>query len=204
MIATIWAASNGINAMIKGLNKAYDEEENRPFWKVRGISLLATLFLAVVILMSVFLLIFGKSIGEYLFKWMNYPDGFELIWGILKYAIPLIALMAVFTLLYWITPNRRLTFKEVLPGAIFTTLGWIISSLLFSFYVNQFGNYTKTYGSLGGVIVLLIWLYLSSIIIIFGGEINATLAFSKDGKSKRECKKFGIDIPFFSSKKRTV
>ncbi len=204
MIATIWAASNGINAVIKGLNKAYDEEENRPYWKVRGVSILATLILAVVILLSLFMLIFGKVIGEYLFEWLSYPAGFEIIWGLLKFAIPLLAMIAVFTLLYWVTPNRRLTIKEVIPGAIFTSVGWVVTSLLFSFYVNQFGNYTKTYGSLGGVIVLLIWLYLSSIIILLGGEINATLAFSKDGKSKKDCKKFGLHIPFFGPKKPTA
>ncbi|WP_419873469.1 YihY/virulence factor BrkB family protein [Candidatus Pristimantibacillus sp. PTI5] len=179
MIATIWSASNGINAIVKGLNKAYDVEEKRPFWKVRGISLLATVFLVIVIMLVMVMLIFGKAIGEYLFQWMNYPDGFQLIWGILKYVIPIAAMAAAFSLLYWIVPSRRLKFKEVLPGAVFATFGWIITSLAFQFYMNNFGNYTKTYGSLGGMIILLIWLYISSILIILGGEINATLASAK-------------------------
>lgn len=179
MIATIWSASNGINAIVKGLNKAYDVQEKRPFWKVRGISLLATVFLVIVIMLVMVMLIFGKAIGEYLFQWMNYPDGFQLIWGILKYVIPIAAMAAAFSLLYWIVPSRRLKFKEVLPGAVFATFGWIITSLAFQFYMNNFGNYTKTYGSLGGMIILLIWLYISSILIILGGEINATLASAK-------------------------
>ncbi|MEV5028061.1 YihY/virulence factor BrkB family protein [Paenibacillus sp. LPE1-1-1.1] len=179
MIATIWSASNGINAIVKGLNKAYDVEEKRPFWKVRGISLLATVFLVIVIMLVMVMLIFGKAIGEYLFLWMNYPDGFQLIWGILKYVIPIAAMAAAFSLLYWIVPSRRLKFKEVLPGAVFATFGWIITSLAFQFYMNNFGNYTKTYGSLGGMIILLIWLYISSILIILGGEINATFASAK-------------------------
>ncbi|MDQ8733590.1 YihY/virulence factor BrkB family protein [Paenibacillus sp. LHD-38] len=179
MIATIWSASNGINAIVKGLNKAYDVEEQRPFWKVRGISLLATVFLVVVIMLVMLMLIFGKAIGEYLFQWMNYPDGFQWIWGILKYAIPITAMAAAFTLLYWMVPSRRLSFKEALPGAVFATLGWIITSLAFQFYMNNFGNYSKTYGSLGGMIILLIWLYISSILIMLGGEINATLASAK-------------------------
>jgi len=176
MIATIWSASNGINAILKGLNKAYDVVEQRPFWKVRGISLISTLFLVVVIVLVMVMLIFGKAIGEYLFKWLEYPNGFEWIWNVLKYAIPIAAMIGAFTLLYWIVPSRRLRLKEALPGALFATFGWIATSLVFQFYMNNFGNYSKTYGSLGGVIMLLIWLYISSILIMLGGEINATLA----------------------------
>ncbi|WP_270164706.1 YihY/virulence factor BrkB family protein [Paenibacillus sp. SYP-B4298] len=202
MLATLWAASNGINAVIKGLNKAYDEEENRPFWVVRGIAVLSTLVLAFVILIAMLMLIFGKSIGEYLFVVAAFPTDFEQVWGFVKYAIPLTVMLVVFMLLYKFAPNRKLGFKEVLPGAIFTTLGWIATSLLFSFYVNQFGSYTKIYGSLGGVIVLLIWLYISSIIILMGGEINAALAFERDGKVKKECKMFGAQFFAFLRKRR--
>ncbi|SDT29031.1 membrane protein [Paenibacillaceae bacterium GAS479] len=193
MIGTIWAASNGINAVIKGINKAYDEEENRPFWKVRGISLLATIVLAIVIILVVVLLIFGRVIGEYMFQKLDYPAGFEPIWTVVSFLLPLAAMILVFTLLYWITPNRKLNFRDVLPGACFATIGWIVTSILFSFYVSQFGNYTKTYGSLGGVIVLLVWLYLSSIIIVLGGEINAALRFDQEGIKKRPpVKSFGF------------
>ncbi|GGG20661.1 YihY/virulence factor BrkB family protein [Paenibacillus abyssi] len=201
MLATIWAASNGINAIIKGLNKAYDEEENRPFWKVRGISILATLVLALIILTSLFMLIFGHMIGQQIFKALDYPGGFEILWRAAQYLIPLIIMIGVFMLLYRIAPNRVITFKEVVPGAVFATLGWIATSMLFSFYVSQFGSYTKTYGSIGGVIVLLIWLYLSSIIILLGGEINAALAFVREGKNKTECKTYGLELPFFKKKK---
>lgn len=180
MIATIWSASNGINAILKGLNKAYDVEEQRPFWKVRGISLLATLSLVIVIVLVMVMLIFGKAIGEYLFQWLRYPNGFEWIWNVLKYVIPITAMVGAFTLLYWIVPSRRLRLREALPGALFTSIGWIITSLGFQFYMNNFGNYSKTYGSLGGVIMLLVWLYISSILILLGGEINATLTSAKN------------------------
>ncbi|WP_336773706.1 YihY/virulence factor BrkB family protein [Paenibacillus sp. MMO-58] len=175
MIATLWSASNGVNAVIKGVNKAYDVEENRPFWKVRAISLAATVVLALAILLAIVLVIFGEVIGNFLFDWFNSPVGFGLIWGTLKYVFPISFMIVVFSLLYWIVPNRKVPFKTVLPGALFATFGWIASSLLFQFYINNFGNYSKTYGSIGGIIILLIWLYISSNIIILGGEINATL-----------------------------
>lgn len=182
MIATLWTASRGINAVIKGLNKAYDVEENRKFWQIRLVSLLSTLVLGVVLLVSVLMLVFGRWIGDQLNRLLDYPPGFESVWGPLQYVTPLVVLIAVFTALYWIAPNRQIKIREAVPGAVFATVGWLVTSLAFSFYVNNFGNFTKTYGSLGGIIILLTWLYLSSIIIMVGGEINATL---KAGKSER-------------------
>jgi membrane protein len=176
MIATLWSASNGVNAVIKGVNKAYDVEENRPFWKVRAISLAATIVLALAILLAIVLLIFGEVIGEFLSDWFDSPVGFGLIWGTLKYVFTISFMIVVFSLLYWIVPNHKIRFKTAVPGALFATFGWIASSLLFQFYINNFGNYSKTYGSIGGIIILLIWLYISSNIIILGGEVNATLA----------------------------
>lgn len=176
MIATLWSASNGVNAVIKGVNKAYDVEENRPFWKVRALSLAVTVVLALAILLAIVLLILGEVIGEFLFDWLESPVGFELLWGTLKYVVPVSFMIVVFSLLYWIVPNRSIRFKSAVPGALFATFGWIASSLLFQFYMNNFGNYSKTYGSIGGIIILLIWLYLSSTIIILGGEVNAALA----------------------------
>jgi membrane protein len=202
MLATLWAASNGVNAIIKGLNKAYDEVETRPFWKVRGISLLSTLALAVVILSAMLLLVFGKLIGDYLARYLNVSSIFSVVWNILQFVVPVVAMFGVFLLLYRLTPDRKLSWREVVPGSVFATLGWIASSLLFSLYINHFGNYSKTYGSLGGIMVLLIWLYWSSIIIMLGGEINATVAFDKEGRQKREPAKDGHVVSLFRNRSR--
>lgn len=202
MIGTIWSASKGVDAIMKALNKAYDEEETRRYYQVKGISILFMLALALTIALTLVLLIFGQWIGNQLAEWFALSDTFDTLWAVGNYAIPLAVMALVFVFLYKYIPNRRLTFKEVLPGALFTTGGWIVTSLLFSYYVNNFGNYSKTYGSLGGVIVLLIWLYLSSLIIVLGGEINATLHFDRDGKTREFCKPFSLQIPFLSKKKK--
>jgi membrane protein len=199
MIGTIWAASNGVMAIVKGLNKAYDEEENRPFWKLSGIAILFTLALGFMILLSFALLVFGKKVGEQLFE--HFPNNFDIIWNFIKYGIPLATMLFVFVFLYVLAPNRRLSVREVIPGAIFSTAGWVIISILFAFYVNRWDTYTRSYGSIGGIIVLLIWLYFSSVIILLGGQINATLSFLRDGKNKAECKKFSLSLPFFNKKK---
>ncbi|MDF2963414.1 MAG: ribonuclease [Paenibacillus sp.] len=200
LLATLWSASNGINAVIKGLNKAYDVEENRPFWKVKGLSVISTIIMAVVIVCSFVMLIFGRIIGEAIYKFIHLPGSFDTVWGVAQYLIPLIIITVVFVMLYRYVPNLRLKFKEVVPGAVFATVGWVAASLLFSFYVNNFGNYTKTYGSIGGIIVLLTWLYLSSIIVILGGEVNATLHFDRKGLKKDACKRFALSLPFGKKK----
>ncbi|MFC6651817.1 YihY/virulence factor BrkB family protein [Paenibacillus rhizoplanae] len=183
MLATLWAASKGVNAIIKGLNRAYDIDESRAFWKIRGIALLATLTIGLVVLLSILLLVLGTWLKTQVFLLIDLPYGFQKLWDLLQYAIPLLVMFIVFTLLYWIAPSRRLALREVVPGALFSTIGWITTSVLFSVYVNQFSDFTKTYGSLGGVTVLLIWLYISSFIILAGGEINAVLLKRKaDGK----------------------
>ncbi|AOZ94434.1 YihY/virulence factor BrkB family protein [Paenibacillus crassostreae] len=179
MLATLWAASKGIDATFKGLNQAYDIEDDRAFWKVRAISLMGTLFIGLVILLSTLLLVFGSWLKDQVFHLFPIPYIFYQLWNLVQYALPLLIMIIVFTMLYWIAPNRKMSTREALPGAIFTTFGWITTTGLFSIYVNQFGDFTRTYGSLGGVMVLLTWLYISSMIILVGGEINATLVYRR-------------------------
>ncbi|KOP71052.1 YihY/virulence factor BrkB family protein [Cytobacillus solani] len=173
IIATIWSASNGINAIVKALNSAYEVEESRPFLIARGMAILFTFAMLFVFVVALLLPVFGKLIGVYLFAKLGLSDEFMSIWNTLRWLVSSIILFIVFTGLYWIAPNKKLKCITVIPGAIFATVGWAISSLAFSFYVTNFGNYSATYGSIGAIIVLMIWFYLTGVIIIIGGEINA-------------------------------
>lgn len=190
LIFTIFSASGGFNAVIKGLNKAYDEEEKRSFIKTQILALCCTLGITLIIILTVLLLVFGEVISASMAARWNYSFIYIFLWNLFRYIIILLSLVIVFALLYKFTPCRRLSFMEVLPGTIFASAGWIIISLGFTFYVNNFGNYSRTYGSIGAVIVLLTWLFLTAIIIIMGGEINATLAFEKEGKKKPKGKDY--------------
>ncbi|HAE91484.1 YihY/virulence factor BrkB family protein [Tissierella praeacuta] len=180
-ITGIWAASKGIMALIRVLNKAYDVEETRSYLELRGIAILFTIALLVLLVMVLLTLVFGEVLGNRLFDFLGITKTFISFWKYFRVIISLCSMIFIFTLLYRFVPSiknsNKISLKHSLPGAIFTSLGWIITSTIFSYYVNNFGNYGKTYGSLGGIIVLLIWLYISSIIIIMGGEINATLKF---------------------------
>jgi len=175
MIITIWAASTGVSALISGINKAHCDKETRSFWKVRGLSLLFTLGLALIILFALVMLVLGRIMGESLFATLGADHYFTRIWRYLRYLIPLVTMLLVFNLLYRFSPNLRLSSREVLPGSILASLGWIITSSVFAWYVEHFADYTLIYGSLGGIIILLIWLYLSSVVILVGGELNAVL-----------------------------
>ncbi|WNS76395.1 YihY/virulence factor BrkB family protein [Bacillus sp. DTU_2020_1000418_1_SI_GHA_SEK_038] len=183
IIATIWSASNGINAIVRAFNKAYDVKESRSFIVARGMAILFTFAMLFVFVVALLLPVFGKIIGIYLFAKFGLSDEFMTIWNTLRWLVSSIILFIVFTGLYWIAPNIKLRCITVIPGAIFATVGWELSSLAFSYYVSNFGNYSATYGSIGAIIVLMIWFYLTGIIIILGGEINAVYSKYK----KEDC-----------------
>lgn len=192
-IAGLWSASSAIMHLIKAINKAYDYKEQRSFIKLRLVAVFFTLIFAVAIVLVFGLLIFGEIIASDVFSAINISSTFTVIWPVLRIVIALVALSVTFTLLFMFGPafpkGSRTTFKGALPGAVFVTVGWIVSSLLFSFYVNNFGKYSVTYGSLGGIIVFLIWLYISSIIVVLGGEINATVEYLKINNWTYDAKK---------------
>lgn len=190
MVTTIWTASNGFNAVIRGLNRAYDEKEKRPYWKVQLTAMLCTVGLVFIIIIAFALLVFGELGGKLLIKKLNYTASIEFLIDFVRYAVGLIVMIIVFTAVYRYTPSKRLTWKETFPGAVFTTLGWTLTSVVFSYYVNNFANYSKIYGSIGAVIALMSWLFISSIIILIGGEINATLAYRKLDLEKHKGDKY--------------
>ncbi len=174
ILATIWSASNGTNAIIRALNHAYDIEETRSFIKTRGLALILTIGLILVVVVSLLLPVFGKYILNIVFDFLGFEPSF--IYDLLRWVISVAVITLVFLILYWIGPNLKMKCMYALPGAIFASVGWALSSLAFSFYVSRFANYSSTYGSLGGLIVLMLWLYISGLVIIIGGEINAVLS----------------------------
>ncbi|PLR96110.1 YihY/virulence factor BrkB family protein [Bacillus sp. T33-2] len=181
VIGTIWTASNGINAVIRAFNKAYRVEETRSFLVSRAMAIMLTLAMIFVFLVALLLPVFGREIGIFLFTKLGMRSEFLSIWETLRWLISVLILFVVFTGLYWITPNKKLRCITALPGSIFATAGWVIVSWGFSFYVRNFGHYSAAYGSIGAMIVLLTWLYLSAYIIIIGGEINGYLSERQEG-----------------------
>ncbi|MEC1666504.1 YihY family inner membrane protein [Bacillus mojavensis] len=175
IIAALWSASNGMNSIVRSLNHAYEVEENRSFIIVRLTSIFLTIAMVFTILVALLLPVFGRQIGLLTADFVGASDLFLSIWTAIRWGVSPLVLLIVFSALYIIAPNKKLSLRFVMPGALFAAIGWIVVSTLFSFYVSTFANYSATYGSIGGIIVLMIWFYLSGILIILGGEINALL-----------------------------
>ena len=173
MLASLWAASRGMSAIIRGLNQSYGVKESRRFVRLNMVALLSTVGLSVMVLISFIMIVLGRIIGSTIFGYMGAKSLFYSIWSFLRYGITFGLLLTTFYLIYRYLPNRKLTGNHVLAGTIFTTVGWIGASLLFSFYVNNFGSYATVYGSLGGMFALIFWLYISTLIFLLGGAINA-------------------------------
>lgn len=183
ILLILWSGSRGIYAIIKAVNRAYDLEQPYAGIKFKILSLVFTVALSGLIIIVLATLVFGEIIGSKIFTYFNATKVFLMIWNILRIIIPLLAMIIMFALLYKFSISGNKEFKttiiETLPGATFTTIGWLLYSFGFSFYVNNFASYSATYGSLGGVIILLLWLYMTSMLIVIGGEINASYKIYK-------------------------
>ena len=183
MLVTIWTASSGFRAVIKGINKAYNLEDDRNYIRKTIRSFFGTVALAFALLSALALLVFGNIIGKYLTSTLPFPEITGIIWSILRNGVVIIALILVFATIYRYAPAKKIRWKEVLPGAIISALGWLLLSMGFSFYINNYSNYSRVYGSLAAVFILMIWLFLTSMIFIFGVEINSVLAVNTKNKS---------------------
>ncbi len=175
IIGAIWTASKGVNALTLAFNKAYNVKEDRSFIVSRAISIGLTIALVLTIAVALLLPIFGKAIGEFVFSFINMSDGFVQVWNALRWTLSSVILFIVLYVLYTLAPNKKIKLREAFWGVVFATFSWQIVSLGFSYYVSTLGNFSATYGSLGTVIVLMLWFYLSGIIIMLGGIINAVL-----------------------------
>lgn len=176
IVLTIWSASSGFRGVVKGLNKAYNIRERRNLMKMLMISMFFTLALSMVIVLALAALVFGNLIEEYLMVILPFKSVVNLLWNLIRYIAVIVIMVFVFALLYRYTPAEKIPWKEVIPGAIFSSLGWIVISLIFSFYVDNIANYSRLYGSLGAVFALMIWLYITSFILLIGAEINSVLS----------------------------
>jgi membrane protein len=175
ILASLWASSSAIAAITDVLNHAYDVEEGRPWWKVRATALILTVGFSCFIIVAMVLLMFGPHLGSWIANQVGMGGAFEIAWNILRWPVIVMLMMVAVGILYYFAPDVEQEWRWVTPGAVFAVVGAILTSLGFSYYVNNFGSYNKTYGSIGAVIVLLTWMYLTGFFINVGGEINAVI-----------------------------
>ena len=175
IIGTIWSASNGMNAFIIAQNVAYNVKDNRSFIKKRLLSIGLTFGIIIALLVALVLPVFGDLLISTIGTLVYMPSEIEMLVRVLRWVVSIIIIVTIFSALYHFAPNIKLPFKTAIPGAVFSTVAWQLTSLGFSFYISNFANYSETYGSLGGVFMLMLWFYLIGIILVVGAELNAIL-----------------------------
>ncbi|UOY91688.1 YihY/virulence factor BrkB family protein [Ectobacillus sp. JY-23] len=186
LLAALWSASNGINAIMKAFNRAYDIKETRSFFMTRALSIVLTLSMVFIIVFALLLPVFGKVIGKTVFDILGLSESFLMVWSLVRLLLSFLVLFMAFSFLYKFAPNLHVRRSEVMSGALFASVGWVSVSYLFALYVDLFGNYANTYGGLGGIIILMLWFYLTAWVILIGGEINALLhCYRTNGKDSR-------------------
>lgn len=170
-----WAGSNIFSGLIDALNRAYDVEEGRTWWKKRLLALASVITAGLVLLTATAIMLGGEQVTEWLARQLGLGPLGVMMWKTVQYPVAFALLVATAWMIYYFLPNIRQDRTQVLVGAIVATLLWILVTLLFRAYVVNFGSYSKTYGTVGGVIALLTWMYLSMLVLLIGGELNAEI-----------------------------
>jgi membrane protein len=193
ILAALWAASNGMGAISDSLNAAYKVEESRPWWKQRLMAVGLTVVLAILIISALILVLYGGRIANWLALTYGFGSFFTIGWAVIQWPIVLIFLLLGCSVIYYWGPDvKDQDWKWVTPGSVVAVVIWLLVSLGFRLYLHYFDSYSATYGSMGAVIVLMIWFYLTGAAILVGGEINSDIevtaakAGASEAKSKGE------------------
>ena len=176
LAGAIWSASSYIGAFIRASNQIWDVEEGRPIWRVLPLRLLVTIVMVVLLAASAFAVVVTGPLADRVGKLFGIGGAAVTTWDIAKWPVLILVVSVMFSILYYASPNvRQRGFRWVTPGALFAVIAWIIASAAFGLYVANFGSYNKTYGSLGAIIIFLVWLWLTNVAILFGAELNAEI-----------------------------
>ena len=186
-VGAIWSSSAAMVAIVGALNRAYDIEEGRPWWKVRLVAIGLTLALAVFLLLSFTLILAGPALAAGVAEQFGLGPVFRWTWLILQWPLAFFLVSTALGLVYYMAPDAQQDWTWITPGALIGTLLWLVMSLAFSYYVTNFTDYNATYGAIGGVVVLLLWFYVSGLAILIGAEANAEIEHaSPHGKDPGE------------------
>jgi len=176
LVVALWSASGYVNAFSRVMNRIYEIDEGRPVWKLRPAMLLVTFFTVVLTALVAMALVLTGSVAQAVGDAVGLGSTAVTVWNIAKWPVMLAAVIFIVAVLYYVTPNvKQPRFRWISVGAVVAILGWIVASALFGFYVSRFSSYDRTYGSLAGVIVFLLWLWITNLALLFGAELDAEL-----------------------------
>lgn len=181
LVTALWAASGGVRSVMHAINVAFDVKEERSILKKYPMSLVFTIGLAAILIVAVGFMLLGPQAMEWLAGHIGLGSVFVTVWTWLRIPVAIGLMMLAVALIYYFFPNVDQPFKLVSPGSVIAVLAWVLATIGFSIYISNFANYNATYGSLGGVIVLLLYIYISSAVLLLGAEINAVIYKAKYG-----------------------
>jgi membrane protein len=179
--AALWTASGYTGAFMRASNAIYEREEGRPFWILRPLQILVTLVLVMMAALVVLSLVVTGPVASAIGGAVGLGDAAVTAWNIAKWPVMLVVVMVMLAVLYWSSPNAKPAgFRWVSPGSVLAVVVWIVASAAFAFYVGNFGSYNKTYGTLGGVIAFLVWMWITNVAVLLGAELNAETERSRE------------------------
>jgi membrane protein len=175
LLMALWSSSAAMVSVIDAMNRAYDIEDSRPWWKRRIIAIALTIGLALFILTSFGLIVAGPWLADYLGRQLHFAPTFTLAWKILQWPVVLVLASTGFGFVYYFAPDADQEFVWITPGALVATVLWFLGSLAFRFYVVNFGNYEEAYGTIGAIILTLLWFYITGLAMVIGAELTAEI-----------------------------
>jgi membrane protein len=175
ILVTLWAGSNGLASVMSALNIVFDAEERRPWWKRRLLAIVLTIAFSAFIVAALTLIVFGPKVGGMIAGWLGLGTLFTILWNVVSIPVVFVLGLIGIQLVYYLAPAGRRRWRWITPGGAVALGLWLAMSFGLRFYVTHFGNYSATYGSIGGVILLLLWLYLTSVVMLVGGEVDAEI-----------------------------
>jgi membrane protein len=177
----LWGVSGAFRSIMEAMNVMYEVEEDRPAWKMYGISIFISLAVVVLMLSAFGIVIFGGSVGGGLAEFIGLKGAFTTVWKIIQWPIVACIVLFTFAIIYFFAPAAKQKFRWISPGAFLAFAFWLLFSLLFSFYVGASGSFSATYGSLAGVIILMLYIYYTSFIMLLGAEMNQVIEWHIPG-----------------------
>ena len=175
VLATFWSGWAAADAIVKAVNRAYELQETRPWWKLWSISVLMILGFVLVVV-SLALVVFGPEVGAYFQGLIGLPETFLALWDVLRLVGAFLAVSLAHALLYYMAPNAKVPFKWITPGGFAATVLILVSSVGLNLWVANLGRYDQVYGQVGAIMVLMLWLYVTGLMVLVGAEVNAVLA----------------------------
>ncbi len=171
----LWSAVSGLILLISAVNHSYGVDDDRPYWKRLLLALGLTLLLAVLLVLATALVLGGHWLGLRIAGWMGHDSWFVTFWILARWPTVLLSVIFGLLVLYTAAPKLPISAKRAFPGALVGGIGWVATTLVFGWYINTYATYNRVYGSIGGMIILMLWLYVGGIVILLGAEINGAL-----------------------------